>query len=78
MFYIPTLSPAGEKIMDNLSKYQWKGDLVPFEHSEEGTHYACEEMLKQYIVCCHCNAHDCKLKQFPEQKMYKLYKEKGV
>ena len=37
-------------------------DLDKFEHGEEGTHYACQEMLERYgdkTGCCGCNGHRC-------------------
>lgn len=38
-------------------------DTKQFKHGEEGTHYACQEMLKKYggkTGCCRCNNHECK------------------
>ena len=37
-------------------------DLKPFNHGEEGTHYACDVALKEGNTCCGCTKHDC-----PEQ-----------
>jgi hypothetical protein len=38
-------------------------DIKQFKHGEEGTHYACEEMIEKLgdkVGCCECNNHDCK------------------
>lgn len=38
-------------------------DVKPFEHGEEGTHYACPEASEEYgnkVLCCHCSGHKCK------------------
>lgn len=37
-------------------------DLKPFNHGQEGTHYACDVALKEGNTCCGCTKHDC-----PEQ-----------
>lgn len=40
-----------------------KSDLLPFEHGQDGTHGACDEMIKKLggaVGCCTCNKHDCK------------------
>lgn len=37
-------------------------DLKPFKHGQEGTHYACQEMMKKLgakVGCCGCNKHKC-------------------
>ena len=49
-------------------------DLKPFEHGEEGTHGACDEMIKKYggkAKCCECEGHKCK-EQSWEKKFDKL------
>ena len=43
-------------------KQNWRGDLTPFKHGEEGTHFACNAQMKKYegkTRCCGCNGHDC-------------------
>lgn len=38
-------------------------DFKDFKHGEEGTHYACKEMMDKYQGnpgCCGCQRHDCK------------------
>lgn len=45
------------------SKVQTKSDFLPFEHGDEGTHYACKEIMEKLggkVGCCGCNKHDCK------------------
>ncbi len=37
-------------------------DLKPFEHGQEGTHYSCDEQLKDLggkAMCCGCTGHKC-------------------
>jgi len=34
-------------------------DLKPFQHGEEGTHYACDIALRERNGCCGCNGHEC-------------------
>ena len=39
-----------------------QSDLLPFKHGEEGTHYACQQMIKKLggqAGCCGCNGHKC-------------------
>lgn len=39
-----------------------KTDLEPFEHGEEGTHYACKKQIEKYgdkTQCCECTKHKC-------------------
>ena len=36
-------------------------DLKPFVHGEEGTHYVCDNRLKEEggkAICCECNPHE--------------------
>ncbi len=38
-------------------------DLAKFKHGEEGTHGACDEMIKKYggkAKCCECTGHLCR------------------
>lgn len=38
-------------------------DLKPFEHGQEGTHFACQERLEELglrATCCGCIGHKCK------------------
>lgn len=49
--------------MTNMNKDQNKpNDLLPFKHGEEGTHYACAEVLLDDTMrtCCGCSGHECK------------------
>jgi hypothetical protein len=35
---------------------------IPFKHGQDGTHYACPEMMAKLggdVGCCGCNKHDC-------------------
>lgn len=40
----------------NTPAKEWEGDLKPFEHGEEGTHFVCSQ---QHTQCCGCTGHDC-------------------
>ena len=38
-------------------------DLRNFKHGEEGSHYACQEIIEKYggkAKCCGCEKHKCK------------------
>lgn len=50
-----------------MSRYEFThnemNDLKPFEHGQEGTHGACQEMLDKHggkTKCCACTGHECK------------------
>lgn len=46
-------------------------DTKPFKHGEEGTHYACQEMMDKLgdkVGCCGCNHHDCSIQAQPVDK----------
>lgn len=37
-------------------------DLKTFTHGQEGTHYACQEMVVKFkyeVGCCGCHNHQC-------------------
>lgn len=43
--------------------------MKPFKHGEEGTHFACQEMIDKLggkTGCCGCNNHDCRQPQAEE------------
>ncbi len=54
-----------EKLKDSCvhDPKQVKSDLLPFEHGQDGTHYACTEKVEVYggkVQCCKCTKHKCK------------------
>ena len=45
-----------------MDKQVKQSDLLPFKHGEEGTHSACNEMVKKFggkVKCCECTGHKC-------------------
>lgn len=66
------LNSTSKKIIYNLNKPMWQGDLIPHKHGDENegsTHFACAEMLENNAakiinggyVCCGCSGHECKV-----------------
>ena len=58
----------GNKIMNpntktegKKTKLEWKSDLKPFKHGEEGTHIVCKDRLNKHGInskCCICYPHE--------------------
>lgn len=52
-----------ELTVETVKKIEKKlDDLQPFKHGQDGTHYACPEMMEKLggdVGCCGCNRHQC-------------------
>ncbi len=58
-------------------------DIKPFEHDQEGTHYACAKMANKYgtkVECCGCTKHDCDpaFEPFPQKTTTSEFDEKLI
>lgn len=59
--------------MKNKTEIKELNDLKPFQHGDEGTHFACKEMSEKYggkVKCCGCTNHDCKPSSVSSEEEY--------
>lgn len=50
-------------------------DIGTFKHGEEGTHWACDEVLLKNGECCGCTGHKCKLNLIRQSEPMKRIKK---
>lgn len=58
----PSEKKIYKRVMKDMTKNRKIDDTKPFVHGQEGTHFACQEMVEKYggkTQCCGCTGHKC-------------------